>query len=376
MSNNPTVSVIIPSYNHAKFISEAIESVLNQTYQDLELVIVDDCSPDNSVDIISKFKDKRIRFYKNDVNQGAVYTTNYAISLSKGKYLALINSDDIWETNKLELQVKFLEENKEYDAVFSNASFVNEEKKALSKVEYFWSDVFDKENRSSSQWLRYFFYNFNCLCHPSILIKRELYNLTPMYDPSLRQLPDFKMWVHLLKFINIHVMKEKLVIFRVLSNNENASADTTSNRIRTRNEIYLIMKDFFDGMKKESFIEGFGDLLIKKEVDLTEEQVLCEQAFLYLNMKSDVSYIYKLIAIEKLHNLLRTEKTREVLQRDYAYTYKDYFKLTGEYELLDSSQNTIGNIVIENARKHLENQRTIYNILKNIYKRVFNRKNS
>lgn len=140
--------------------------------------------------------------------------------------------------------MSFLKGNSRIDAVFSNAMFINEEKKELNKIDYFWADVFDKENRSSAEWLRYFFFYSNCLCHPSILIKREIYERTTLYDPSLRQLPDFKMWVYLLKFINIYIMPEKLVIFRVLANGENASADTTSNRIRTRNEIYLIMKDF------------------------------------------------------------------------------------------------------------------------------------
>ncbi|NOJ73713.1 glycosyltransferase [Paenibacillus alvei] len=372
MKADPIVSIIIPSYNHGKYIGQAIESVLNQTYKDFELIIVDDCSPDNSVDIIKQYSDNRIKLFVNEKNEGAVYTTNRAIKLTSGKYIALLNSDDLWESNKLEMQVNFIESNQDIDAVFSNAKFINESQKELKKIEYFWADVFEKDNRTSAEWLRYFFFNFNCLCHPSILIKREIYDRTNLYDPSLRQLPDFKMWVNLLKSINIHVLPEKMVIFRVLDNGENASADTSANRIRTRNEIFLIMKDFFNDMSVETFKEGFGDLIINKDFS-SMEQFMCEQAFMYLKMDSEVTYLYKLIALEKLHQLLSEEKTRNVLEKEYSYTYRDYFKMTGEYEILDSSQRTIANMVIDNTRKHLENKPSFYNLLKNIYRKMFPR---
>lgn len=366
---NPTVSVIIPSYNHEKFIEEAINSVLNQTYSDFELIIVDDCSPDQTLSVIKKIKDSRIRLFINESNQGAVYTTNFAIKQAKGRYLALLNSDDMWSHDKLKMQVEFLECNPDIGAVFTDAKFMNEKYEILTKADYFWSDVFDKENRSSAQWLRYFFFNFNCLCHPSILIRREIYQKTELYDPSLRQLPDFKMWVHLLKFINIHVLNEQLVTFRVLDNGENASSDTSGNRIRTRNEIFLIMNVFFDNFPLDLFKEGFGDLMRNKDIQ-TEEQYLCEQAFMYLNMHSEVSYIYKLMAIEKFHKLLSDEHTRMLLENEYSFTYRDYFTMTGEYELLDSSQTRISNIVKETARKHLEGKSSSYNFFRNLYRKV------
>lgn len=369
----PTVSVIIPSYNHSRFIGEAIESLINQTYTDFEIIIVDDCSPDNSVEVIRTFTDPRIKLFVNKRNEGAVYTTNKAIQLATGDYVALLNSDDMWVPNKLEVQVEFLQKNPDVHAVFSNAKFVNEDQKELKKADYFWADVFEKENRSSAEWLRYFFFDFNCLCHPSILIRREVYDRTPLYDPSLRQLPDFKMWVHLLKTINIFVMPEALVVFRVLMNGENASADTTSNRVRTRNEIYLIMKDFFDDMSMERFKEGFGDLLQNKNFT-SEEHFKCEKAFMYLNFKTDVAYIYQLIALEKFHELLREEVTRTLLEKDYGYTYRDYFEMTGRYELLDASQKTITNIVLDTAKKQLQSKGRAYRWAQTVYHKMRARK--
>lgn len=117
-STNPKVSIIIPSYNHSKFIGKAIESVLYQTYENFELLIIDDASPDNSVDVIKKYEDPRIKFYGFETNQGAVDTLNHGIINSSSEYIALLNSDDYWEIDKLEKQVHFLEESDSVDCVF------------------------------------------------------------------------------------------------------------------------------------------------------------------------------------------------------------------------------------------------------------------
>ena len=98
----PKVTVIIPSYNHAKFIGEAIQSVLDQTFQDFEILIRDDGSKDNSIEIIKQFTDSRIKFAANPHNMGACYTANTMIDEANGEYIALLNSDDVWMLDKLE----------------------------------------------------------------------------------------------------------------------------------------------------------------------------------------------------------------------------------------------------------------------------------
>ncbi len=331
----PKVSVIIPSYNHENFIEEAINSVLGQTFQDFELIIADDASKDDSVKKINKFKDERIQFYEFKENKGAVYTTNFCINKASGEYIALLNSDDIWMKNKLELQVQILDNNKKIGAVFGEALFVNENKEILTKANFQWADVFKKKNRNGGEWLKYFFFNINCLCHPSILIRKEIYDKTTLYNPCFRQLPDFYMWVNILKFTEIYIIAQKLVEFRIFQSGANASASTKINSIRSRNEIYLIMKDFFNNISIERFKEGFADYLINKNIS-SEEEMLCEQAFIYFKMKSEISHIYKLIGIEKLYSLLRNEKTRDILKRNYKFCEKDFFNITGGSEIMNN----------------------------------------
>ena len=100
------VSVIIPVYNSEKYVKEAIDSVLKQTYQNFEIIVVDDCSTDNSCQIIKKIDDQRIRLIKLDKNSGVAVARNIAIENAKGQYIAFLDSDDIWLEDKLLQQIK------------------------------------------------------------------------------------------------------------------------------------------------------------------------------------------------------------------------------------------------------------------------------
>lgn len=138
------VSIITPTYNCGKFIGETIESVLKQSYQNWEMIIVDDCSEDNTKEIVEKYikKDKRIKYYLLDSNSGAAVARTMAMELSKGKYMAFLDSDDLWSTDKLERQICFM---KTKDCAFSCTSYekidergytLNKVIKAISKTDY------------------------------------------------------------------------------------------------------------------------------------------------------------------------------------------------------------------------------------------------
>ena len=105
---NDLVSVIMPSYNTASYIEETVRSVLNQTYTNWELIIVDDCSTDNTDEILDKISDDRIRIYKNKKNAGAAVSRNRALREAKGRWIAFLDSDDFWFPDKLEKQLQFM----------------------------------------------------------------------------------------------------------------------------------------------------------------------------------------------------------------------------------------------------------------------------
>lgn len=108
------VSIVMPSYNSAKFIEKSIDSVLNQTYKNWELLVIDDCSPDNSLELVKKYTqiDSRIRLITNEKNMGVAESRNRGLAEAKFSYVAFLDSDDVWDQNKLQIQVDFMIENK------------------------------------------------------------------------------------------------------------------------------------------------------------------------------------------------------------------------------------------------------------------------
>jgi glycosyltransferase involved in cell wall biosynthesis/predicted SAM-dependent methyltransferase len=219
----PLVSVIMPSYNHASFIKESIESVLNQSLTDFELCITDDFSTDSSVEIIESFKDSRIKLIKLEKNMGAAFAMNTSLRNSLGKYISIINSDDIFEPFKLEKQVNFLANNPEISAVFTHVQFINENNENIQEQDAKLGN-FSQENYSRQDWLTKLILFGNCLAHPTVMIRSEVFNKIGHYDERFRQLPDYDMWIRILQAKNIYVLPERLIRFRKLSNEMNESS--------------------------------------------------------------------------------------------------------------------------------------------------------
>jgi glycosyltransferase involved in cell wall biosynthesis len=241
----PKISVILTSYNHDKFISEAIDSVLQQTFQDFELIIWDDASSDHSWYLINQYTDPRIKAFRNDLNKGPVFGINKAISeIATGEYIAMHHSDDVWELDKLQKQIDFLAVHPEIGAVFSDALAINEQSEPLSDKQHFYADVFKQSKRSRYEWLYFFFNTGNALCHPSLLIRKQCYADCGLYNPSLAQVPDFDMWIRLCLKYEIHVLPDALVKFRVLDREANTSGNRPETRIRGLYEYYKVLANF------------------------------------------------------------------------------------------------------------------------------------
>lgn len=124
------VSVIMPSWNTGKFIAESIQSVIDQTYENWELIIVDDCSTDNTDEVVAKFRDKRIRYFKNEKNSGAALSRNRALREARGEWIAFLDSDDLWNSDKLEHQINFMNKHG-YTLSYTEYEKIDEESKPL-----------------------------------------------------------------------------------------------------------------------------------------------------------------------------------------------------------------------------------------------------
>jgi len=326
------VSIVIPSYNHEKFINHAVQSALNQSYQNFEIIIIDDKSIDSSEHVIQKFTDTRIKFFKNLKNLGAVVTLNKMLSLCSGEYIALLNSDDIWEKDKLEKQVAFLDKNTHIGAVFSHAHIIDEEDKIFTNNEHFYYSIFDQPNRTRHEWLNYFFYQGNAICHPSMLIRKECYVNCGMYQDSFVQLPDYDMWLRLCLKYEIHILPEKLTSFRILENEANTSSNTPKNNTRTTIEHFYIIKKFLASIPKEDLYKIFPEALkYHNKNGLILEFIL---AMVALGEKTNKST--KLLGFILLHELINNSKTRKLLQTLYNFNYRNLSEMAAKHPIFIS----------------------------------------
>ena len=193
---NNFVSIIIPAYNSQKYIKKTIESVLSQTYENFEILIIDDASSDETVHEIKKMGDQRIRIICNENNMGACASRNRGVSEAKGDYIAFQDSDDIWHVDKLEICMRTLEE-KQCDVVFS--SYVLNDKMIEPRFNL---------NNSENKFLDHM--KHFCIGTPTIVAKRKVF-IEEKFDTNLPRLQDYEVMLRVLQRFNVYYIDRPLV---------------------------------------------------------------------------------------------------------------------------------------------------------------------
>lgn len=203
--NKPKISVIMPNYNGEKYLVEAIESILNQTYRDFEFIIIDDGSTDNSVKIIKKYaqKDKRIKLLTNKKNLGLIKSLNKGLKIAKGKYIARMDSDDISLPKRLDIQFNFLEGNKNIFLLGTSFEFIDSEGgKLFNKINNYNSDIILKKMKEKSM-----------VHHPTVMFRNEK---SVYYREKAIYCEDRDLWLRLLrKGKKMRVIPDILLKYRI-----------------------------------------------------------------------------------------------------------------------------------------------------------------
>jgi len=204
--NKDLVSIITPSFNSAKFIKECIDSVLSQTYKNWEMIIVDDVSSDNSNEIIEEYikKDNRIRLIKLEKNSGPAVTRNRAIKEAQGRYIAFLDADDIWMSQKLEKQLQFMKDN---NITFSYTEYVkiNDDSKVIS-------EVIERPKKVNYKKML----NSNYI--PCLTAIYDTQILGKVYMPNILKRQDYGLWLKILKKVDYaYALNESLAKYRIHS---------------------------------------------------------------------------------------------------------------------------------------------------------------
>ena len=204
------VSIIMAAYNAEKTIDAAIRSVLAQTYQNWELIVVDDCAKDNTVAVVNTFTDPRIRLVHNPKNSGVSYTRHHGVEESKGEWIAILDSDDAWAPEKLEKQAA-LQKQKNAQLMFTASAFMDAEGKSIPWILHAPAEI------GYRQLLKQ-----NLVSNSSTLVRKSLYQQHYVMGDGMHE--DFACWINILRTgEKAYGVDEPLLIYRVSSSSKSGN---------------------------------------------------------------------------------------------------------------------------------------------------------
>ena len=206
--NQPLVTVLMPVYNAEKYLAEAMESVLGQTFRDFELLIINDGSTDGSLKVIESFNDERIRYIENETNLRLIATLNKGIELAKGKYIARMDADDICESNRLETQIRFMEANTDVGVCGSWFQSIGGSSNSIAKY-------------PTTDFLIRYTALYQCpFCHPTVILRTSVlkeHNL--QYSKDYPHAEDYEFWLQLSRVTKMANVPESLLQYRLHESN-------------------------------------------------------------------------------------------------------------------------------------------------------------
>jgi len=296
----PEISVIMPVYNAEKYLAEAIESILNQTYTSFEFLIFNDGSTDNSANIINGYKDERIKLFSDEKNSGILIRLNQGIEVAKGKYIARMDADDISHPNRFETQINYFLQHQETALVYTNTMVIDSHGKRSN-----YSRVSPK-NREDARAQLFFHCN---IVHPSIMVKTEIlqeFKYTPEFELS----EDFYLFWQILRKYNVGYVDEIGLSYRSHEKNVCHTENVKQNAVVKK--IYSIQLCDF----------------LNKEVNPKEIELHFNTLRSIENLKNYKS------AFEWLKLLRKTNRATNYFQKEYFEIYlSEYWKRLINYKI-------------------------------------------
>ncbi len=252
MASNPTVSIVIPTYNRAHLLSRAIQSVLNQTYADFELIIVDDGSTDETEKLVKSFNSRMIRYIRYRENKGEAAARNAGIQSAKGEYLAFLDSDDEWMSEKLEKQMRIFEKAPPEVGIVYTGFVVTRNK----KKKYILSGGMASENGDVFRNLL----KGDFVLPSTILIKVECFKRAGVFDERFSRMADSELFLRMSRYYQFKCVNEPLVIYYPQPDSISANKSTCIKPYK------LILEMYFEDIKQDkrilaSYYFVLGDLV-------------------------------------------------------------------------------------------------------------------
>jgi glycosyltransferase involved in cell wall biosynthesis len=230
----PKVSVVLTSYNHERYLGACLESALTQTYSNVEIIAIDDCSKDKSRDILAAYADS-IRLILNEQNQGTYGVLNQGLAAASAEYIAVLNSDDLWLPHKLEKQVALMEQNAEMSFCHTFGDFIDASGNVVGG-----RPMGFPFPRTGTGWMLPTFIANNTAIASSVLMRTETAHAIGGFDSSFKNLGDWDMWIRLAERGSVGFVDEKLTLYRVHGANTIYNIEVTrAEEMRLRESAFL-----------------------------------------------------------------------------------------------------------------------------------------
>ena len=299
----PKITVLMPVYNGSKYLDEAIKSILNQTFQNLEFIIIDDGSTDDSLKNIKSYNDNRIRLIENKKNQGQSKTLNKGINLARGTYIARVDQDDISRSDRLEKQLEFMEKNSDIDVCGSWVELMGKH-----------SDVMNLETRSEE--IKISLLTNQNLAHPAVMIRKStLIKHNLYYDPKFIIANDYDLWVRMFEYCSFANIPEPLVKHRV-HHNQFSKKFGEKNSFETNKILKILLKKI--GVKTND-----SSLIIYKKVfyGYDFEDLVISEVFKYLRKLRSSNIRNRIFKPDIFNEFLRLKWRRFMLSQNHKLLY-------------------------------------------------------
>lgn len=252
-TNSPAVSVIIPAYNYARFLPQAIESVITQTLRDFELIIVDDGSTDDTAAVARKYlSDLRVRYICQE-NRGLSAARNTGIRQARGEYIALLDADDVWLPLKLEKQLLLFEKAEDVVLVYCMVDFIDESGDMLPHISW--------PHKKDASYKDLMYMPWVVGSGSSVVIKKAIFNESGLFDESLTSVEDTNMWIRILRYRKSAYVDEILVKIRKhrqsMQSNLKRMEENNLRHVQKCIELFPELEDY----RKEAHFEIFKGLM-------------------------------------------------------------------------------------------------------------------
>lgn len=241
-SRTPLVSYCIPAYNHAQYVEACVESILGQSYPNVEVIVVDDCSTDRTYDILRSLRDPRVSLHRNSVNVGPGETVNRCIRMAKGDFIAVSGSDDVHLRDKTAIQIEHLLAYPGAGAVFATPVFIGPDGAPLTRAQLQGLPVFAAFRAGKVAMFQELLRRGNFLLAPSAIIRRPVVERVGLFDPGLIQLQDYDFWLRIAVDHELLIVDQPLVQYRMMLNGSNLSSENEASRNRHHFELSIVFE--------------------------------------------------------------------------------------------------------------------------------------